>query len=324
MSNKTIQTLIILITLLSFLVACGNTNSSTQTDAVHETSTKKLNVVATTGQVADAVNNIGGDKINFTGMFGPGVDPHLYVPTEGDVTLLGEADVIFYNGLHLEAQMTRVLNQMAVKGVTVIAIGEALPQDKLLTWDDNYPHDPHVWNDPLLWSVGVEAIRDTLMNVDSDNADYYQQNAEAYLTEIADTHAYIEEQMKRIPEDQRVLVTAHDAFGYLANAYGFEVHGLQGISTESEASTADVQELAQFIVDRQIPAIFVESSVSSRNIEAVQAAVSAQGFDVEIGGELFSDALGNPGTPEGTYIGMLHHNIDTIASALGDPSQTMK
>jgi manganese/zinc/iron transport system substrate-binding protein len=278
--------------------------------------TEKLNVVATTGQVYDAALNIAGDAVNLTGMFGPGVDPHLYVPTESDVSLLSNADVIFYNGLHLEAQMERVMNQMSVRGITVVAVGEVLPSERLLAWDSNYPHDPHVWNDPELWSVGVEAIRDTLMTADPKNAALYRQNAEAYLAQIAETHDYIKAQTERIPAERRVMITAHDAFGYFARAYGFEVLGLQGISTEAEAGTADVQKLADFIVQRKVPAIFVESSVSPRNIEAVQAAVKAKGFEVNIGGQLYSDALGDPNTPEGTYTGMLRHNIDTLVTAL--------
>ena len=296
------------------LSACNATDSGDT--GGDESLSIKLNVVATTGQINDAVLNVAGDAVNLTGMLGPGVDPHLYVPTEGDVTTLSQADVIFYNGLHLEAQMTRVLDQMAKRGVTVVAVGEVLPADRLLNWDSSAPYDPHVWNDPILWSLGVEAIRDTLISADPANASLYRQNAEKYLAEIAETHEYIRSQADRIPMEQRVMITAHDAFGYFARTYGFEVRGLQGISTESEAGTADVQELADFIVQRKIPAIFVEASVSPRNIEAVQAAVEAQGYAVSIGGVLYSDALGDPSTPAGTYTGMLRHNIDTLASAL--------
>lgn len=302
------------------LTACGAASVDSQASA----SDGKLQVVATTGQITDAVKNIAGDAVELTGMFGPGVDPHLYVPTEGDVQLLGEADVIFYNGLHLEAQMGRALNQMATRGITVVSIGDILPQERLLGWDTNYPHDPHIWNDPELWSIGVETIRDTLINADPANEDAYRQNAENYLAQIAETHEYIKAQAERIPKDKRAMVTAHDAFGYFARTYGFEVAGLQGISTESEAGTADVQKIANFIVERQIPAIFVESSVSPRNIEAVQAAVEAQGFQVAIGGQLYSDALGDPDTPAGTYTGMLRHNVDTLVEALGQSVETRK
>jgi manganese/zinc/iron transport system substrate-binding protein len=315
MKRSNLSSIIALILLVTLLAACGQTGANGDA-ASAEAEAGKLNVVATTGQIHDAVANIVGDAANLTGMFGPGVDPHLYVPTESDVSLLGRADVIFYNGLHLEAQMTRVLDQMAQRGVTVVAVGDALPEERLLSWDSNYPHDPHIWNDPELWSLGVEAIRDTLVEADPANADLYRQNAKAYLAGIAETHAYVKAQAEQIPAEQRIMITAHDAFGYFARAYGFEVRGLQGISTESEAGTADVQELVDFIVSRKAPAIFVETSVSPRNIEAVQAAVKARGFEVNIGGQLYSDALGDPGTPEGTYAGMLRHNIDTLVNAL--------
>jgi len=315
MKSLNLSSIIALILLVTLLAACGQTGADGDA-ASGEAEAGKLNVVATTGQIHDAVANIVGDAVNLTGMFGPGVDPHLYVPTESDVSLLGRADVIFYNGLHLEAQMERVLDQMARRGVTVVAVGNVLPEERLLSWDSNYPHDPHVWNDPELWSLGVEAIRDTLIEADPANADLYRQNAEAYLAEIAETHAYVKAQAERIPPEQRIMITAHDAFGYFARAYGFEVRGLQGISTESEAGTADVQELVDFIVSRKVLAIFVETSVSPRNIEAVQAAARARGFEVNIGGQLYSDALGDPGTPEGTYTGMLRHNIDTLVKAL--------
>ncbi len=300
--------------LLPILVACGSSESGTTNDD----SAGKLNVVATTGQITDALLNIGGDAIKLTGLFGPGVDPHLYVPTEGDVSTLAEANVIFYTGLHLEAQMVRVMDEMSKRGITVVSIGDLLPPERLLTWEQNTPHDPHIWNDPQLWSLGLEMIRDTLIKEDPDNADLYRKNTETYLAEIDETHKYVQEQIERIPDDKRVMITAHDAFAYFARTYGLEVRGLQGISTESEASTADVQVLASFIVERQIPAIFVETSVPPRTIEAVQAAVEAQGFQVKIGGSLFSDALGSPGTPEGTYPGMLRHNAKTLADALSN------
>ncbi|MCA9973297.1 MAG: zinc ABC transporter substrate-binding protein, partial [Anaerolineales bacterium] len=277
--------LLFLLLLLSSaaLTACGGS-----ADAADD---GRLNVVATTGQIGDAVAHVAGDAVNLTTLFGPGVDPHLYVPTEGDVGTFAAADVIFYNGLHLEAQMTRVMSQMDAQGITVVAIGDALPEEKLLAWDANFPHDPHVWNEPALWQLGVEQIRDTLIAADPANTEAYRENAAAYLAEIDETDAFIREQIARIPADKRVMITAHDAFAYFARAYGLEQRGLQGISTESEAGTQDVQALADFIVARQIPAIFVESSVPPNTIEAVQAAVRARGFEVAIGGELFSDAL---------------------------------
>ncbi len=295
---------------LLFLTACAAGTPATDAGG--------LRVVATTGQIGDAVANVGGDAVSLTTLFGPGVDPHLYVPTESDVTTLGAAEVIFYNGLHLEAQMTRVMEQLGERGRVVAALGDGLPPERLLTWDATTPYDPHVWNDPELWILVVTAIRDTLSAADPDNAARFAANAEAYIAEIRETDAFIREQVARISPERRVMVTAHDAFGYFARTYGFEVRGLQGISTESEAGTQDVQALAAFIADRQIPAIFVETTVPPRTIEAVQAAVRARGFEVAIGGSLFSDALGTPGTPEGTYTGMLRHNAQTLADALSD------
>lgn len=308
MKKQKLMIIFTLACLLLLITACGQSAGA-------DAGNGKLNVVATTGQIYDALLNIGGDAIDLTGLLGPGVDPHLYVPTESNVALFSEADVIVYNGLHLEAQMVRIMEQMAERGKTVLAVGDSLPEDRLLDWA-TATYDPHVWNDPLLWSIGVEAMRDTLVRVDPDNAELYQQNAADYLAEIIETDAYVRAQIERIPSDKRVMITAHDAFGYFARAYGLEVRGLQGISTESEASTADVQALADYIVEKQVPAIFVETSVSPRTIESVQQAVESQGFDVAIGGQLFSDALGEEGHEAATYNGMLRYNALTVADAL--------
>ncbi|PID85274.1 MAG: manganese transporter [Chloroflexi bacterium] len=308
MKNLTTIPLIIILTII--LAACGGeASTSTAKDS-------KLNVVATIGQIGDAAEIIGGDHVNVTSLMGAGVDPHLYTASESDVSKLTEADVILYNGLFLEAQMADVLKQIG-ETKTAVAVAEAIPEERLLASVDYADeHDPHVWFDVELWSIVVEAVRDTLIEADPDNSKAYQDNATAYLADLADLQTYVSEQAASVPDQQRVLITAHDAFNYFGRAYNFEVMGLQGISTESEASTADVQNLANFIVENQIPAIFVESSVPVRTVEAVQAAVADQGFNVEIGGELFSDAMGNPGTPEGHYTGMVRHNIDTIVGAL--------
>ena len=212
--------------------------------------------------------------------------------------------------------MADVLREIG-EGKTGVAVGEAIPEDKLLA-SPIYPdeHDPHVWFDVELWSIAVGEVRDTLIQADPDNAADYEANAAAYLAELAELHTYVKTQASRVPEQQRVLITAHDAFSYFGRAYNFNVMGLQGISTASEASTADVQNLADFIVANEIPAIFVESSVPVRTIEALQAAVNAQGYDVKIGGSLFSDAMGNTDTPEGHYTGMVRHNTDTIVNSL--------
>lgn len=301
--------------LLSLLVvtACGEAAAYPGKDI----SERPINVVTTTGMIADMAENVGGDRVQVTGLMGPGVDPHLYTASEGDVNRLRQADVIFYNGLHLEAQMANVLERMGENGRTTAAVTDGIDPDALLRPPEfEGAFDPHVWFDVTLWMTAVEEVQETLAEVDPEHADTYRRNADAYLSELQALQQYVQEQAARVPPEQRVLVTAHDAFNYFGQAYGFEVRGLQGISTAAEAGTRDVQNLAAFIAERRIPAVFIESSVPQRNIEAVQAAVQAQGFEVEIGGELFSDAMGNPGTPEGTYVGMVRHNVDTIVSAL--------
>lgn len=276
----------------------------------------RLRVVATIGMIADVAARVGGDRVVVTGMMGPGIDPHLYKASEGDVRRLFRADVIFFNGLHLEAKMGEVLERMGGEART-IAVAERTPTSRLLTPPEfEGAYDPHVWFDVSLWMLAVEAIRDGLTEEDPAGAAEYEARAAAYLAELEALDAYVREQAARVPAERRVLVTAHDAFNYFGRAYGFEVRGLQGISTASEAGTADVQRLAEFIAERRIPAVFVESSIPQRTIQAVQAAVGSRGFDVDIGGELYSDALGDPGSPAGTYTGMVRHNIDTIVTAL--------
>lgn len=276
----------------------------------------RLQVVTTVGMIRDVVENVGGGHVRVTGLMGAGVDPHLYKASEGDVRRLYRADVIFYGGLHLEAKMAEVLQEMGERTRSV-AVAEAIPPDSLLAPPQFAgAYDPHVWFDVRLWSMTVPRIAETLAAADPAHAADYRANARRYLAELDALDRYVREQAARVPPERRVLVTAHDAFNYFGRAYGFQVRGLQGISTVSEAGTADVQELADFIADRRIPAMFVESSIPRRNVEAVQEAVRARGWDVAIGGQLFSDAMGSPGTPEGTYVGMVRHNIDTIVGAL--------
>jgi manganese/zinc/iron transport system substrate-binding protein len=295
---------------LSLLISACATETNSNTSG-------KLNVVATTGMIGDIVKNVGGDYVEVISLMGPGVDPHLYKASEGDVQRLQNANLIFYNGLHLEAQMGEALEKMNEFGVTTVAVTNKIDPALLNAppeFKGNY--DPHVWFDVSMWMKAVEQVRETLVETDPAHRSEYEANAEAYLNQLEELHQYVLTQAQTIPVEKRVLITAHDAFNYFGEAYGFEVRGLQGISTEAQAGTGDVQELVNFIVERQIPAIFVESSVPQRNIEAVQAAVQDQGFNVVIGGLLFSDAMGTAGTPEGTYIGMVTHNIDTIVNAL--------
>jgi manganese/zinc/iron transport system substrate-binding protein len=276
----------------------------------------RLSVVTTIGMIRDVVQNVGGDHVRVVGLMGPGVDPHLYKASEGDVRRLFRADVIFFGGLHLEARMGEVLEEMGAR-TRVAAVSEVIPPDQRLSPPEfQGAYDPHVWFDVRLWAMTIDVVARTLSAEDPANARAYRDNADRYQAQLAELDRYVREQAQRVPADRRVLITAHDAFNYFGRAYGFQVRGLQGISTASEAGTADVQRLAEFIATRRIPAIFVESSIPRRTIEAVQEAVAARGFQVEIGGSLFSDAMGNPGTPEGTYMGMVRHNIDTIVGAL--------
>lgn len=293
---------------------CGQKGGDKDADI----SRRLINAVSTTGMITDIVRNVGGERVSAIGLMGPGVDPHLYKASAGDVSRMHEADIIFYNGLHLEGAMTELFEKMESRKTTV-AVTRGISEDKLLTPPEfEGAHDPHVWFDVTLWVEAARVVRDALIKLDSVNAGIYNANADAYLEQLEDLHDYVKSRASEVPQEQRVLVTAHDAFNYFGRAYGFEVRGLQGISTATEAGTADVQALSSFIVERRIPAIFVESSVPRRTIEAVQAAVESKGFDVKIGGELFSDAMGNPETPEGTYLGMVRYNIDTIVNALLD------
>jgi len=300
--------------ILTGVTACSRSQAGTAAASGGDT---QLNVVTTTGMIADIAKNVGGDHVQVTSLMGPGIDPHLYKASAGDVNRLFEADIIFYNGLHLEASMGKVLERFNESGATTVAVAEAIDPEKLQAPPEFEGfYDPHVWFNVAFWMDAATAVQDALIAIDPAHADDYAANAQAYLAELSELDAYVAEQAARVPKEQRVLITAHDAFNYFGKAYSFEVRGLQGISTASEAGTADVQDLARFITERRIPAIFVESSVPPRTVEAVQAAVRAQGFDVQIGGELFSDAMGSPGTPEGTYDGMVRHNIDTIVGAL--------
>jgi len=276
----------------------------------------RLQVVTTTGMIGDAAKRVGGDQVRVVSLMGPGVDPHLYKASEGDVRRIFRAQVIFFNGLHLEARMGEVLEHMGER-IRTVAVSDRIDRSRLMRPPEfEGAFDPHIWFDVALWMETVRVIRDTLSEEDPGNAEAYAARADAYLEELDELDRYVRAQAQRVPVQRRVLITAHDAFNYFGRAYGFEVRGLQGISTAAEAGTADVQGLSEFIATRRIPAIFIESSVPPRAVEAVQAAVRFRGFHVEIGGELFSDALGREGTEEGTYVGMVRHNIDTIVGAL--------
>ena len=309
MIRKSNLSLILLAALAAVISGCAAPTAG----QIDDLGARQIRAVTTVGMVSDVVRNVGGDRVEVRGLMGPGIDPHQYKASEGDELRLSTADIVFYNGLHLEAKLGDVLERM--DGTQ--AVTDDLERELLLNADDyEGQYDPHVWFDVSLWTGTVDTVRDALIDLDPGSADYYRANADRYRTELTELHRYVLEQVARIPEEQRVLVTAHDAFNYFGRAYGFEVRGLQGISTSAEASTSDVRQLADFLAQRQIRAIFVESSVPVRNVEAVQAAVRSRGWDIAIGGELFSDAMGTEGTPEGTYAGMVRHNIDTIVTAL--------
>lgn len=277
----------------------------------------KIKVVATTGMVADAARQVGGDIVEVRALMGPGVDPHAYRQTRSDILAMTKADLVLRHGLYLEAQMEDFFHRLEKQRV-VVAVAESLPKDQLRAHAD-YANkfDPHVWMTPRLWADVVRNVRDSLTKVAPEHAAAFEANAEAHLAEIAQLADYATTTLAQIPDESRVLITAHDAFGYFGADFGLEEMGFQGISTQSEAGLNRVGDLVSILVDRKIRAVFVESSVSDRSIRALIEGAAARGHEVAIGGELFSDAMGADGTYEGTYIGMLDHNITVIARALG-------
>ena len=276
-----------------------------------------IRVTTTVGMIGDLARNIGGDRVEVVSLMGPGVDPHLYRPSAGDVGRLEEADIIFYGGLELEGRMTDTFVRVARTGKPTVAVAEGIPVE-LLRQPPEFEgrYDPHIWFDVTLWMEAVRTVNAQLAALEPGSAGAFQANTDAYLAELEALNGYVQEQIARIPEGQRVLITAHDAFGYFGDRYGLEVLGLQGVSTAAEVSANDIQALADLIAERRIPAVFVESSVPPATVEALQGAVRSRGFEVANGGTLFSDAMGEAGTPEGTYLGMVRHNVDTIVAAL--------
>ncbi|MEO8773884.1 MAG: zinc ABC transporter substrate-binding protein [Gelidibacter sp.] len=296
----------ILLTFL-FLSACKDSTPSNG----------KLNIVTTTTLITDVVTTIGGDKINIQGLMGSGVDPHLYKASEGDVTKLAKANLIFYGGLHLEGKLVDVFEKMGRQNIKTIAVSDALDPKTLIgseLFASNY--DPHIWFDVKNWELITSFVVKNLSEASPEDAAFFEENGKKYLEELKDLDVEIKSIISTLPAEKRILVTAHDAFNYFGQAYGFDVVGLQGLSTATEAGVQDVQNLANFIIERKVKAIFVESSVPKRTIEALQAAVNSKKHQVEIGGTLYSDALGNAGTVEGTYVGMFKYNVNTIVNAL--------
>jgi manganese/zinc/iron transport system substrate-binding protein len=292
--------------------ACGQQESSSTPESA------RLAIAATTGMVADSVRTVAGERADVVGLINSGVDPHLYKATRSDIKKIMDADAVFYNGLLLEGKLTDTLIRAASSGKPVHAVTELVDESSLLEPEGFNGHfDPHLWMDPRAWAGTVGVVRDRLTELDPGGGEIFSANAAAYEGEIAALDAYAETVLRTVPASKRVLVTAHDAFNYFGRRYGFEVVGIQGISTESEAGVRDIERLVDLLVDREIGAVFIESTVSDRNIGALVAGAGARGHTVSIGGELFSDAMGRSGTYEGTYIGMLDHNITTIVRALG-------
>ncbi len=279
---------------------------------------KRYEVVATIGMIGDVAREVAGDRATVVYIVGEGVDPHLYTPTRGDVVKFRRADIIFYNGLLLEGRMTDILKNMKSRGKPVHSIADAIREKgayPILPADEAF--DPHLWMDLTGWVEATRVIAEILSEFDPPHAGGYVANAENYINQLQALDAYTREAVASIPEGRRVLVTAHDAFGYFGRAYGIEVRGIQGISTDSEAGLRDIEGLVRFIVERDIPAVFVESSISDRNVHALIEGAAARGHTLTIGGELYSDAMGPSGSYRGTYIGMIDHNVTTLVRALG-------
>lgn len=277
----------------------------------------RLSVVATTGMIADAARQVGGDLVEVRGLMGPGVDPHAYRQTRSDIVAMTRADLVLWHGLYLEAQMEDFFADLSRKR-NVVEVAAGLDTSVLRGHDDyDDKFDPHVWMDPDLWKLVVTEVQGALTASQPENADVFAANAEAHLAELTRLADYAKTSLATVPEQSRVLLSAHDAFGYFGEAYGFDVLGIQGVSTESEAGLNRISELVDLLVSRDIGAVFVETSVSDRSMRAVIEGAAAQGHTVKIGGELFSDAMGEEGTYEGTYLGMIDHNVTVIAGALG-------
>ncbi len=298
---------ILIFSLITLLFSCKNEKKTND----------KLNIVTTTSMITDLVKNIAGDQINLQGLMGSGVDPHLYKASEGDVSKLANADLIFYNGLHLEGKLVEVFEKMHSQKTKTIAISDALDKNTLIGSEyfaSNY--DPHIWFNIAYWEQATKFVVTKLSEAIPEQKLVFKTNGENYLKQLATLKSNLETTIATLPKENRILVTAHDAFNYFGKAFGFEVVGLQGLSTATEAGVQDVQKLAAFIIEKNVKAIFVESSVPKRTIEALQAAVKSKNHEVTIGGTLYSDALGNIGTIEGTYIGMFEYNVNTIVNAL--------
>lgn len=296
----------------------GDTSGSHKSGGVSTTysGSGPIRVTTTIGMISDIVENVGGERVAVQGLMGPGVDPHLYKTTPGDLSKLQNTDIAFHNGMHLEGKMGEVLERIGNKKPVVAVTKDIDPKLLLRPAAFKGNPDPHVWFDVELWMKAVETVRDSLVQFDPPHKAEYEKNATTYLAKMREMDAYVTKAVATVPKERRVLITAHDAFGYFGKAYDIEVVGLQGISTASEYSLQDVRNLVDIISKRGIKAVFIESSVPRRSIDAVVQGCRARGHNVKIGGTLYSDAMGPEGTPEGTYLGMVRKNVDTIVEAL--------
>lgn len=297
---------------LMFFTACSGNK-----DIFGAEAEGKVKVVTTVGMIGDVAKNIGAEHVFVQSLMGPGVDPHLYKASAGDIERMNQADIIFYGGLHLEGKMVELFESLAEKQ-TVVAVSENLKEADLLAAKAGMSgsYDPHIWFDVELWSQTVDVMVKTLGEKDPANVEIYKKNAEAYKVKLLDLDKWVSEQIKLISESQRIMITAHDAFNYFGRAYEMDVRGIQGISTAADYGLKDLESLINLIVEKKIKAVFVESSVSPKSIEALREGVKNKGWDLKIGGQLFSDAMGDRNTFEGTYIGMVTSNVNTIVNAL--------
>ncbi|RFB14868.1 manganese transporter [Bacillus sp. HNG] len=290
----------------------GCASSETQTN--EESTNEAIQIVTTIAQIGQPMQIIGGDRVEVISLMGPGVDPHLYQATQGDISKLQNADMILYSGLNLEGRMGEIFEKLK-ESKRILAIGESVDKDRLLK-DAGGAIDPHIWFDLDLWKDALESATEELKQYSPEDADYFEQNKQTYFTKIDELKAEAISKMSSIPKEQRVLVTAHDAFGYFGRMYDIEVVGLQGLSTEDEVGLSDIQSTVDLLFEKKVPSVFVESSINQNSIKAVIEGAAKKGLDVKLGGELFSDAMGKAGTEEGTYLGMYRHNVNTVYDGL--------
>ena len=302
-----------LISIVLLLAACSSDETTTNENEGTDSEDEKIYIVTTIAQIGEPLSVIGGDRVNVESLMGPSIDPHVYNATQSDIDKINNAELIFYNGLDLEANMIEIFEKLS-NSKPAIAISESISEDDLLT-DEDGALDPHIWFDIDLWKQALDRAVEELKEYSPDDADYFEENKQQYFSEL-DALKEEAEKLKEIPDDQRYLVTAHDAFGYFGRMHDIEVVGLQGLSTEDEIGVSDINETIDLIEKYRVPAIFVESTINPNSIEAVLEGAKEKGLDVEIGGELYSDAMGEPGTEEGTYIGMYRYNVNTIYEAL--------